>query len=389
MKTYKSLVVFLILPIFLYCSIIQVHGTDSKETEYFETVRGKVIEILNSEKDNIEKRNKPVSCLVKVEILNGKHSGKVVNAEYTISAGYVNKENPILIKPRDTVLIYLNQNSNGEVINAYISDTVRDKYLLYLVGTFIFFLLAIGRFKGLKAIITLGVTAFAIIKFFIPLIIEGYDPIAVSIGVCIVITTLTLIIIGGLNKKAAAAIIGTIGGFAVAGGITQFIGSLANLTGLGNEEAQMLMNMPQSVNINFRGLLFSGIIIGALGATMDVGMSISSAMHEIEMTNPKIKKSALIGSGMNIGRDIMATMSNTLILAYAGSSLHLLLLLIMHDIPFIEIINSDMIASEVVRSLAGSLGLIFTIPITAIAAGVLSSRKQSHNPGRKRKKQYV
>ncbi|TYQ18028.1 UNVERIFIED_CONTAM: putative membrane protein [Acetivibrio alkalicellulosi] len=346
---------------------------------YFKSARGKVIQILNYDQNTRqtdEKKNLYESYLVEVKILDGQYSGEVVNAEYTINTGYIEKKEAILFNPGDEVLIYLEDTYDGKIVNAYISGPVRDKYLLYLVGVFVFFLLVIGRFKGLKAIITLGITCLLVIKVFIPLIIKGYDPIVLSVGICALITVISLLIIGGFNKKTGAAIIGTIGGVIIAGIITQLIGRLANLTGLGNEEAQMLMSIPQSTNMDFRGLLFSGIIIGALGAVMDVGMSISSAMNEIEETSPTIRRTTLIGAGMNIGRDVMATMSNTLILAYAGSSLHMILLLVMHDISFVEIINSDMIACEVVRSLAGSIGLIFTIPITAITAGILSCQKK-------------
>jgi len=157
----------------------------------------------------------------------------------------------------------------------------------------------------------------------------------------------------------------------VAGGIAFFVGSLASLTGLGDEEAQMLMYIPQQVNFDFKGILFAGIIIGALGAVMDVGMSIASSMREVEAAKPEITTKDLIRSGMNVGRDIMGTMSNTLILAYTGGSLQLMLLFMAHDFSLTEVINWDMIASEVVRALAGSIGLIFTIPLTAMVAGTI------------------
>ena len=187
-------------------------------------------------------------------------------------------------------------------------------------------LVLFGGFKGIKAVITLGLTGLAVVKILLPLILQGKNPILVSVPVCAGIIAVTLIIISGFNKKTFSAIFGTTGGVLIAGGVAYFVGSVAKLTGLGNDEAQMLMFLPQQVNFDFKGLLFSGIILGALGAIMDVGMSIASAMHEIEAANPEISNKDLIKSGMNVGRDIMGTMSNTLILAYAGGSLHLMLL---------------------------------------------------------------
>ena len=161
-----------------------------------------------------------------------------------------------------------------------------------------------------------------------------------------------------------------------AGFLAYLVGNIAKLTGLGDDESQMLLYIPQNIDFNYKGLLFAGIIIGTLGASMDMGMSIASAMHEVREANPKIKRGALIKAGMNIGRDVMSTMTNTLILAYAGGSLQMLLLYMAYDIPFLDIINRDVIASEVVRALAGSIGIIFTIPITALATGFLSEDKK-------------
>lgn len=183
-----------------------------------------------------------------------------------------------------------------------------------------------------------------------------------------------MLIISGLSRKTFSAIIGTVGGVVLAGALALIIGTLAKLTGLGNEEANMLMFIPHDVYFNFKGLLFAGIIIGTMGATMDVGMSIASAMNEIKENSPQIKKADLIKAGMNVGKDTMATMANTLILAYVGGSLHLLLLLIAYETPFSHIINWDMIASEIVRAIAGSIGIIFTIPITALASAFIEER---------------
>ena len=225
-------------------------------------------------------------------------------------------------------------------------------------------------------------TILAIIYILVPLILKGFDPVFASIWVCIVITGITLLLVSGYNRKTLAAVIGTTGGVVAAGFLAQIVGGLAKLTGLGNEESQMLMYIPQNISFNYKGLLFAGILIGALGAAMDVAMSLSSAMFEIKDINPEIRKGAHIKAGMNIGRDMIATMSNTLILAYAGGALQLLILLVAYQIPFYEIINQDGYASEVVRSFAGSIGLILTIPITAMAAGFLSEKKEKHDYNR-------
>ena len=164
---------------------------------------------------------------------------------------------------------------------------------------------------------------------------------------------------------------GTIGGVIIAGLFAYSAGKILMLTGLGNEDAQLLAFIPQHRKIDYQGLLFAGIVIGALGAVMDVAMSISSAMWEIISVSPGISKKQLIQSGMNIGRDIIGSMSNTLILAYVSTSIPVLLLFILFSNGFTEIINLELLASEVLRAVAGSIGLICTIPITVRLVGKL------------------
>lgn len=234
----------------------------------------------------------------------------------------------------------------------------------------------IGRIKGLKAVVSLTITGIVVMNFMLPLILKGHNPIWIAILSAIIITSVTFIIIAGVNIKSFSAIVGTVGGVVSAGVLAFIVGSLAKLTGLSSEEASMLMYIPQQINFDYRGLLFSGIIIGTLGAVMDIGMSIASAMYEMKTINPEIPPSKLIASGLNIGRDVMGTMSNTLILAYTGSSVPLLLLFMAYKTPLIEILNLDMIATEIVRALVGSIGLIVAIPITALSTGLIL--KYSH-----------
>jgi len=245
--------------------------------------------------------------------------------------------------------------------------------LIYLAAIFIGGLLIIGGEKGLKSVAMLMFTIVAVVKVLIPLILGGYDPLAVAIGICIVNIIFALIVIGGCNRKTMAAVIGTSGGVIIAGITAFIIGNMANLNGLSNDESIHLMLY--SKEIDFKGLLFAGIIIGAMGAVMDVGMSIASAMNEIEHANPRIGTQELIDAGMNVGRDVMGTMADTLILAYVGSGLNIMLMFSSYGMSFLQIISLDNVAAEIVRSLAGSIGLIFTVPITAVAAGLLRCKK--------------
>jgi uncharacterized membrane protein len=311
---------------------------------------------------------------VDVKIHEGPHKGETIRAENIIDPRLAHS---IVVEKDDSILVYVNEDNRGNALDASIIGYSREIYLYILIGTFALLLIAVGALKGLKAIITLAITIAIIIKILLPLILLGYNPLWVSIISCAVIIAITLIIVSGINKKTLSAIIGTSGGVFAAGSIALIVGTLSKLTGLGDEEAQMLFFIPQQIELDFKGLLFAAILIGTLGAVMDVGMSIASSMTEIEKAKPDITSRELIKSGMNIGKDIMGTMSNTLILAYTGGSLHLMLLLMAYNVPFMEIINQDIIATEVVRAISGSIGLILSIPLTAVIAGTFG-RKHSN-----------
>ncbi|MGI6621565.1 MAG: YibE/F family protein [Acetivibrionales bacterium] len=346
-------------------------------------VRGKVIKVLDYRQEGIDYSGGSITSSIQVLevkiITDGPYKNKVITTEYDLSMYISQSEENTKLKPGDEVLLILELDEKGNITQSFIYSVVRDKYLLLLLIIFGLIILSVGRLKGLKALISLSLTILAIIYILIPLILKGFDPVFISIWVCIAITGVTLLLVSGYNKKTLAAVIGTTGGVVAAGFLAQLIGEMAKLTGLGNEESQMLMYIPQNISFNYKGLLFAGILIGALGAAMDVAMSLSSAMFEIKDIDPEIKRVAHVKAGMNIGRDMIATMSNTLILAYAGGALQLLILLVAYKIPFYEIINQDGYASEVVRSFAGSIGLILTIPITAMAAGFLSEKKDKHD----------
>ncbi|SHJ45822.1 Uncharacterized membrane protein [Geosporobacter subterraneus DSM 17957] len=309
--------------------------------------------------------------IVQVKITSGKYKGEVFEIYNNLSGSFVYD---IPVKTGDKIVVMVEELENGE-IDVFIADYMRQDYILYLYLIFVILLLLIGRMKGLKSVISLTITILAVLKILLPLILSGKNPVPVTVFVSIAITIVTIFIVAGINSKSIAAIIGTTTGVIVAGLLAYFIGSKIRLTGLSSEEATMLMYIPQGVTFDFRGLLFSGIIMGALGAVMDIGMSIASAMDEIYRANPMLRRKELFMAGMNVGRDVMGTMTNTLILAYTGSSIPLLLLFMAYETSLVKILNLDIIATEVVRALSGSTGLILTIPITAAVSSMLLKRE--------------
>ncbi|NLB88705.1 MAG: YibE/F family protein, partial [Syntrophomonadaceae bacterium] len=263
----------------------------------------------------------------------------------------------------------------GELTEIYLSDMVRVPYLNYLVIFFVVFLILIGRIQGIKSLVALGLTIIGVYKILLPALLKGMSPLFITILISLAVTLATMIIVAGLTKKAFAATMGTIGGVLVAGLLALIVSKLAYLTGYASEESRMLLYV-DGLNINMQGLLLAGIIIGALGATMDVAISIASSIEEIRKANPELPMPALMRAGLNVGRDIMGTMTNTLILAYAGGALPLLMLFMAYATPSVSIFNSELIATEIVRALTGSIGLIFSVPITAFIASLLSANRR-------------
>ena len=357
--------------------------TDSKDAglaEYYDTqlnlpknqvVKARVIEIVYD--DLAESRpDVPIESdfryqHLKIEILTGKHKGEVYTVRNTIELAIPYR---LIFRLHEKMILQVDEDEEtGKIINLKIYERARDTKVYALIVIFAAALIIVGKKNGLKALITLGITVGLIFGIFLPCIIRGFNPILLALAVCSSATVITLLIISGNNKKTYTAIIGTIGGVIIAGIFAFIAGKILMLTGLGNEDAQMLAFIPQHRRIDYQGLLFAGIMIGALGAVMDVAMSISSAMWEIISVSPDISKKQLIKSGMNIGRDIIGSMSNTLILAYVSTSIPVLLLFILFSNGFTEIINLELLASEVLRAVAGSIGLICTIPITVRLVG--------------------
>lgn len=371
----------IIISIFFGCSSEPRHTIEQwekieeqkiKETREGVQYRGKILDIISEETQELEGGLESRLQVLEVKITNGAFKNEIIEVKNCIDP---NSAYNITVNKGDGIFIITEVDEDLNINNAYVVGLIRDKYIIFLTVAFIIILILVGRFKGLKAAITLALTGVAVVKIMLPLILRGYNPILVSAGISIGIIIITLIIIGGFNRKTLSTIIGTSIGILIAGIFALVFGNISKLTGLGNEEARMLMFIPQEINFDFRGLLFSGIILASLGAVMDVSMSISSSMFEIIKIDPTVKKSDLMSAGMSVGRDIIGTMSNTLILVYVGCSLPLMLLFMAYDISFIEIINKDMIASEIVRALAGSIGLILAIPITVLISANLLNRK--------------
>ncbi len=350
------------IPLFIVFLLLSSTGIIFAEGEEIDTdiiERGRVISIERNILEPTEEYPFP-GQIVKIEVTSGKYSGKVTEV-YNIFSN--NPTYDVKVKAGQKVILTIDE-KDGQFDAAHLSDIARDFPLLGLSILFVIVLLILGGLKGLKSLISLAFTIAVIFIVLLPLILNGYNPMIITIILSAIITTVTLILVSGWQRKTWGAILGIVGGATFAGLLAFFFGKAASLTGLGSQEAQMLGYI-RDYKLNFQGILFSSMLFGALGAVMDVGMSIASAIEEVHNANPIATPKELFSAGMNVGRDIMGTMSNTLILAYTGGSLPLLLILVGYQPSFLKVINLDLISSEIVRALTGSLGLFIAIPLTA------------------------
>lgn len=335
-------------------------------------VKAKVLETGDITKKTIGDIEDTVQS-VKIEILEGEYETKEFTTDFILSYDIEGKILAYELKKGDTVTVQLSVDQNGNV-SPSVEGIVRSNYIYIMVAIFLLSIILVGGKKGIKAIVGLIITILAVWFILIKLIFAGYDAILMSIVTCAVIIVLTFIVIGGINKKVVTAAIGTLGGVVSAGIVASIFSHLAELSGACEDAIQLSMNM-QTATFNFRDLIFAGIVISALGACMDVGMSIASSLDEIKNKTKDISWKELFKSGMNIGRDVIGTMTNTLILAYVGGALKLILLFMACNMPITEILNKETIVEEIISAIAGSMGVVYTIPITAFVYAFLNRKK--------------
>ena len=342
-----------------YENLINTYGKIIEAGDAIEVVTGTVTEKVQE---------------VTVEITEGDYIGDEFTTNYVLSYDIDGKILAYELDVGNKVSVQIVESADGSIA-VTVLDVVRANYIGVMFAIFLLSVVIIGGIKGVKAIIGLLYTIALIYFILIKGIFNGQDAIINSILTTILVITGTFIVIGsGINKKIITAAIGTVGGVLSAGIMALIFNNLAKLTGAGEDAIQLSINMT-TINFNFRELLFAGILVSALGACMDVGMSIASSLDEIKMKNPDITWQELFKSGMNIGRDVIGTMTNTLILAYVGGSLTLILLFMASNMNIYEILNKETIAEQVISAVAGSMGVVYTVPITSFVYSILNRDK--------------
>jgi len=265
-----------------------------------------------------------------------------------------------------------------EMVEQYtITDFIRTDSLILLSIIFLFFLIFIAKWKGISSVLGMAFTFIIVFIYILPKISAGSNPISIAIFGSLIIIPISFYLTHGFNKKTTIAIVSSIFSLIITIVLGSIFIKIGHLTGLSSEEAGML-SLNQSY-LNMKGILLAGIILGTLGVLDDITIAQTAVVEELSNTGKFPKSIDLYNHSMSVGRDHIASMVNTLILAYAGASLPLLLMFIDNPHPFSEIINIEIISEEIIRTLIGSIGLILAVPITTFLATNIYTKKKQKN----------
>lgn len=306
---------------------------------------------------------------LEVKILEGPKSGKNVKIEV---GGAVKTSEQKKLKSDDQIIVL--ELTVGESVSYSVWDRYRlDLIIFAIIGFFALVILASGV-KGFGSVLGLIVSILILLKFIVPQILSGRDPVMVSIAGAIVIMLVTIYLAHGFSRKTTVAVVSTAISLSLTGAFALFFVKVLSLSGMGDEAAYSLQ-LGQQV-INLQGLLLGGIIIGALGVLDDVTTTQSATVFELAKSNTKSDFLELFRKSYNVGREHISSLVNTLVLAYAGASLGLFVIFVLNpgEIPYWVILNTETIIEEVVRTLAGSIGLILAVPITTLLASVVATK---------------
>ena len=305
-----------------------------------------------------------VKQIVTIKLLTGEFKGQEFKTMNMITN---NPYYDIFLKKGDKVILHSEMEEDGETINYDIADIHRINFVYVLTAIFVGLLLIVGRRKGFNSLLSIVITVALILFMMAPMVRSGFNPIVSALIISLLSTLLTMYTVGGVNHKSTSASIGVIGSLIFASFLSILTIKFARLTGFCCEETMYLYTADPS--LDFKGILTASVILATLGAVMDTGMSIASSINEFYIINPKMTTKDLFLSGMNVGKDIIGTMANTLILVYLGSSLPLVLL--SQNIDLQKFFNLNQVVTEICSAMIGSIALVACVPITAIVSAHL------------------
>jgi len=367
-----AVLLFLGVLTFIFPGLLQslVPTSDDKPSLGFgsEAIRGEITEILEEGQVQLGDVEQGYQVL-RVRILEGELEGVELAVEY--GKQQIRPEG-LYLKPGDRVFLTLSRNQDN-ILQTRFQDFERTGPLLVLFGTFVLFSVLISGWKGVRGLLGMGISIGVIIFYIIPQILEGKDPVLISVSGAFILLAATLYLVYGWTLKTHAAVLGTLSSLILTALLAHYFVDLTRLTGFGNEDALFLVQQ-SSGKINMQGLVLGGMLIGALGVLDDLVITQASVVFELWSLNPEIPLMDLFKRSMRVGQDHVAATVNTLVLAYAGAALPMFLLFSISGARIGYLLNLEYVAEEVVRTMVGSLGLIAAVPFTTILASLVAKR---------------
>ena len=306
--------------------------------------------------------------LVEIEILTGPHRGLITQSDY-----FLNQMANVHLETGDRVSVRFSIFSDGEVGPLQIEGLERREAVIAFFLIFLIVLGLMGGKRGIMAIAGLAFTLISLIFLLIPLMLKGYPVMLTTFVILTFVTIVSLTFLCGITVKSISAMLGCVMGVGATALLTHLAGRLTNISGFNMEDVGMILSTTDFPQTEAAGLFISGVLIATLGAVMDTAVTIASTIEELKLANPNLSVGKLFRAGMNVGKDTMGTMSTTLILAFAGGSLNMMILIYSQGTSFNQLINSDFIVAEIIRSIAGSLGIILTIPAVAAISSMMET----------------
>jgi uncharacterized membrane protein len=312
--------------------------------------------------------------VLEIEMLTGRHKGETVAAN-----NYLSTYNSVVAKKGRRLIVVVDELDSGKFqVRVYNHHRASCIYLFAFV--FLFTMVVVSGKKGVMSCLSLIYTFVCILLIFLPLIMRGYSPVWTAVGLVVLVTSVNMIFLNGISRKTFCAIAGTACGVILSGLILLVFSKLAHVSGFSLDEAESLLFVRQKTGLRVENLLFAGILIASMGAVMDTALSIVSAINELHANMPDFGAMKLFRAGMNVGQDMIGTMSNTLILAFAGAALSTVIVLNFYSVQYNHLINSNFVAIEIAQALSGSMAVVLTIPLTAgITAKILKQHGKAQS----------
>ncbi len=357
----------------------QINQYTMYNTQSIHYVKGRVVQITSEvlEQDSVDSSLYLGEQKIVVELLEGDQKGQEIEIDNSLS-----KVHNIRVTNNQRVIVCADTPENAEPYYT-VFNYDRSIPIVILIVTFGIAVIVIGGRKGVRALLGVAFSLLTVILFLAQAIYHGFDPIVICFLTLLITTGVSLLLLNGFSRRTAVGLLSTLLGVLVTGIIFAIFAMILHLTGYNSDEIENLFLVSYSTGLSIRPLLLVGVLISALGAVMDVAVSLAAALEELVIVNPSFSRNALIKSGLNIGKDMIGTMSNTLILAFAGTALTTMISLIAYGYQFQQLLSSDYMAIELTQGLCATIGVVLTVPIATFISALLFIHSSKDGKGKK------